>query len=163
MIFLHKLWLWWLLTWNFIFDSDMPIWSRLSRKLAQGGGIGPIYSTLHTRGIIGPILDLSSAKWPEGAVWFNKNIVLSMFSRCRRENRGKRDNSEFCSPCPEPLFFWFWTQKHRKTENFIFKKLISSSSAIFLSIELLRSPIGSLVPRVCRVTSNNPPLSLVSR
>ena len=70
-----------------------------------------IYLTLHSFAFNGSILDLSSAKWPEGAVWFNENIVRSMFSRCRGENRllnrGKRDNFESCSPRSDPLFFWF--------------------------------------------------------
>ena len=115
-----------------------------------------IYLTLHSFAFNGSILDLSSAKWPEGAVWFNKNIVRSIFSRCRGENRGKRDNFEFCSPRSEPLFFWFLDPEPSKKwklyfQNFIFWKF--SKFPVDWATQIQNRPIE------CKTVQGNNPHS----
>ena len=123
------------------------------------GGVRPaIYSTLHTFVTTGPILDLSSSKWPEGAAFFIINIVHLVFHDIGEkidENEttfGKWDNAQIHKLSHFPRFSPRYREKINRT-IFLIKNTASSGH-----FELLRSKIGPLVTNVCKIEENIGPL-----
>ena len=127
------------------------------------GGVRPaIYSTLHTFDPSGPILDLSSSKWPEEAVCFIRNIVRFIFSRYRGENRGKRDNPWVLLTFPDPLFSMVFSPKSSPDEKFEISLFVAWIWRYSPGTWLVRLTISLSSCILCTQTGP-PPVSTVSQ